>query len=191
MKYRESGMPPQDYWEALLDAALILDRFGFDAATGEAAELGCGYGTFTIPLARRIRGPVHAFDIDPEMITHTRRRAAEAGLTNVRVAQRDVFAHGFGLPDNSCDACLLFNILHGEAPVEMLREARRVVRPSGIVAVIHWRSDIATPRGPGAEIRPPPERILEWAESAGALAAAEPPFLLPPWHYGVRLLKAA
>jgi SAM-dependent methyltransferase len=192
MKYRESGMPPEDYWEALLDAALILDQFGFDAATGDVAELGCGYGTFTIPLARRIRGPVHAFDIDPEMIAHTHRRVAEAGLPNVRLAQRDVFADGFfGLPDNSCDACLLFNILHGEAPVEMLQEARRVVRPRGIVAVIHWRGDVTTPRGPSADIRPSPEQILAWVQAAGGLAAAEPPFHLPPWHYGVRLLKTA
>ena len=191
MKYRESGMPPQDYWEALLDAALILDRFGFDAATGDVAELGCGYGTFTVPLARRIGGIVHAFDIDTEMIAHTRRRAAEAGLTNIRAAQRDVFADGFGLPDGVCDACLLFNILHSEAPVEMLREAQRVIRPGGTVTVIHWRSDIATPRGPSAEIRPLPEQILAWAGDTGGLAAAEPSFLLPPWHYGVKLRKTA
>jgi SAM-dependent methyltransferase len=189
MKYRESGMPPQDYWEALLDVALILDRFGFDAAIGDLAELGCGYGTFTVPLARRIGGIVHAFDIDAEMVKKTQRRAAAAGLANVRVAQRDVFTDGLGLAASSCDAMLLFNILHSEAPVEMLREAWRVVRPGGTAAVIHWRCDLPTPRGPSAEIRPSPEQILKWAETAGGLAAAEPPFSLPPWHYGVKLLK--
>ena len=189
MKFRESGMPPQDYWEKLFDIPLIFDRFGFGPATGDVAELGCGYGTFTVPLARRIRGMVHAIDIDAEMTALTDRRVKAGGLGNVRVRQRDVFAEGYGLPADSCEACLLFNILHGETPVEMLREAARIVRPGGMVAVIHWRSDIATPRGPSAGIRPKPEQILEWAAAAGGLVAAEPPFLLPPWHYGVKLLK--
>ncbi|MDD2765489.1 MAG: class I SAM-dependent methyltransferase [Opitutaceae bacterium] len=189
MKYRESGMPAQDYWETLFDVPLILDRFGFGAATADIAELGCGYGTFTVPLARRIRGTVHAFDIDPAMIAHTRRRAAEAGLANIRVSVRDVATEGYGLPDGACDACLLFNILHGEAPVAMLQTAARVVRSGGFVAVIHWRDDIATPRGPSAAIRPSPEQILAWVETTGGLAAAEPSFLLPPWHYGVKLRR--
>lgn len=130
-----------------------------------------------------------AFDIEAEMVAHTRRRAGETGLANVRVAQRDVFTAGFDLPAASCDACLLFNILHGEAPVDMLCEARRVVQLGGTVAVIHWQCDLPTPRGPSADIRPSAEQILKWAETAGGLAAAEPPFSLPPWHYGVKLLK--
>ncbi|OHE78342.1 MAG: hypothetical protein A3G75_02280 [Verrucomicrobia bacterium RIFCSPLOWO2_12_FULL_64_8] len=52
MKFRESGMPPQDYWETLFDVPRILDAFGFGSATGDVAELGCGYGTFTMPLAQ-------------------------------------------------------------------------------------------------------------------------------------------
>lgn len=190
MKYRESGMPAEDYWEQLLHVPQILDRFGFGPDTGEVAELGCGYGTFTVPLARRIGGPVQAFDIDPAMVARTRERAAAAGLTNVRAECRDVFHDGFGLRDGSCDAVLLFNIVHGEQPVTMLREAGRVLRHGGVLAVIHWRSDVVTPRGPSAEIRPKAPQILEWASTAGGLVVAEPPFLLPPWHYGVKLTKA-
>src|SRR5512139_2327589 len=84
MKLRDSGMPPQDYWESLLDARLILDRFGIRGRSlNDVAELGCGYGTFTLPLAERVAGTVYAFDIDPEMVETTRRRATEAGLVNV------------------------------------------------------------------------------------------------------------
>ena len=189
MKYRESGMPAQDYWETLFDVEGVLNAFDIGPNTGAAAELGCGYGTFTIPLARRTGAVVHAFDIDPVMIETTRKRASESSLSKVRTDLRDVFATGFGLQDGSCGACLLFNILHGEAPVEMLREATRVVRPGGTVAVIHWRSDIATPRGPSADTRPRPEQIQEWAVRAGNLVAGSPPFLLLPWHFGVRLAK--
>jgi SAM-dependent methyltransferase len=183
MFLRESSMPGQDDWEALFDVELILNRFGL---TGEVAELGCGYGTFTLPLARRAIGTVHAVDIDPAMIDVVRRRAAAEQLTNLDLRLRDVTTEGFGLEDSRCDACLLFNILHGESPVELIREARRVLRPGGTLAVIHWRSDIATPRGPPADIRPVAPMIVGWAAEAGGLELIDGPFLLPPWHYGLK-----
>ncbi|MBI5771249.1 MAG: class I SAM-dependent methyltransferase [Verrucomicrobia bacterium] len=188
MKLRESGMPAQDYWETLFDVPRILDAFGFDAATGDVAELGCGYGTFTVPLAQRIRSRVFALDLDSEMVAATRQRATAAGVRNVEADVRDVLAEGFGVPLGSCDAVLLFNILHGEEPVTLLRRASETVRPGGLVAVIHWRSDIVTPRGPSLAIRPRPAEIAAWAASAG-LAADGESFLLPPWHYGHKLRR--
>jgi SAM-dependent methyltransferase len=188
MQFRESGMPPQDYWETLLDVASILDAFGFGSDTGDVAELGCGYGTFTLPLARRIRGEVFTTDIDAGMIGITRERAIASGLVKIRAQLGDVTTSGFGCAPASCDACLLFNILHCESPVEVLRAAREVVRPGGLVAVVHWRSDVPTPRGPNLAIRPSPEQIAAWSGPAG-LAVDGTSFLLPPWHYGLRLLR--
>lgn len=189
MKLRDSGMPDEAYWETLFDVPLILGRFGIDARLGDVVEMGCGYGTFTIPVARRVTGRVHCFDIEPAMVARTRQRAADAGLTNVVAALRDVFAAGFGLPGASQDACLLFNILHGEEPVNLLAEAARLVRPGGLVLAIHWRYDPATPRGPDLEIRPRPEQIVAWAAQTGALKAEGPAIDLPPWHYGLRLRR--
>ena len=188
MQFRESGMPSQDYWETLVDVPLILDAFGFNGTTCDVAELGSGYGTFTVPLARRINGIVYTVDIDPAMVEATRERAAKAGLTNVREKVADVVANGFGCPPASCDACLLFNILHCESPMEVLRAAREVVRPQGIVAVIHWRSDIVTPRGPNLSIRPRPAQISDWA-TAAELSVEPGSFTLAPWHFGMRLSR--
>ena len=189
MNFRESGMPAQDYWETLFDVPVVLDRFGFGPTTGDVAELGCGYGTFTIPLAHRIAGRVFGIDLEPSMVAATKRRAQGAGLHNVNAAVQDVLIDGFGTAPGSCDAALLFNILHCEEPVVVLRAAYDVVRPGGLIAVIHWRSDIATPRGPAAAIRPSPEQILAWAAEIDGVAASEPPFMLHPWHYGVSLRK--
>ena len=191
MKLRESGMPEEAYWETLFDVPLILDRLGIDARLKNVVELGCGYGTFTIPVARRISGTVTTFDIDEAMIERTRQRAAAAGAWNVLYIVGDVFADGFGGEAGSKDACLLFNILHCEEPVRLLAEAARVVRPGGAVLVIHWRYDPATPRGPNLEIRPRPEQIAGWAKETGLLEAEGPAIDLPPWHYGLRLRPGA
>ncbi len=189
MKVRESGMPEEAYWETLFDVPLILDRLRVDARLRNVVELGCGYGTFTIPVAKRISGAVTTFDIDEAMVERTRQRAAAAGVYNVLYMVRDVFADGFGGESASKDACLLFNILHCEERVKLLAEGAQVVRPGGAVLVIHWRFDPATPRGPSMEIRPKPEQILEWAELTGLLEAEGPVIELPPWHYGFRLRR--
>ncbi|HUJ08496.1 MAG TPA: class I SAM-dependent methyltransferase [Verrucomicrobiae bacterium] len=191
MKLRESGMPEEAYWETLFDVPLILDRLGIDVAFKDVVELGCGYGTFTIPVAQRISGMLTTCDIETAMVERTRQRATAAGTRNIVYVVRDVFADGFGVESASQDACLLFNILHGEDPVRLLAEAARVVRPGGTVLVIHWRYDPATPRGPDMKIRPRPEQIVEWAQQTKRLATDGPTLELPPWHYGVRFQRCS
>lgn len=190
MQFRESGMPPKDYWESLFNVPLILDQFGFGPETGDVAELGCGYGTFSVPLAQRIRESVYAIDTDPRMVAATRVRAVQAGLSNLHVRLGDVLVNGFGCLPGSCDACLLFNILHCETPVEVLRAARHVVRPGGLIAAIHWRTDVPTPRGPSLAVRPSAGQIAGWAATA-ELQVEGTEFLLPPWHFGLRLHRAS
>jgi SAM-dependent methyltransferase len=191
MILRESGMPAETFWETLFDVDLILDRLGIDRRVGDAVELGCGYGTFSLAVARRIAGVLHTCDIDPAMVARTRQRANAAGIANLHGTVRDVFADGFDVAPASQDACLLFNILHCEEPGRVLQEAARVVRPGGWVHVIHWRHDRATPRGPSLEIRPRPDQIALWAERTGGFEPADPFLDLPPWHFGLPLRRRA
>jgi SAM-dependent methyltransferase len=175
MKIRDSGMPDESYWETLFDVPLILSRFDFPRFN-DVAELGCGYGTFTIPIARGISGTLYTYDVDPEMLARTQERAA--GLPVV-CESRDVMESGFGV---QVDAVLLFNILHGEQPIRLLNHAAAA---GGEVLVIHWRYG-ETPRGPSLDIRPRPEQIIVWARAAGLEPIGET-IDLPPWHYGLRL----
>jgi len=189
MKTRDSGMPGEPYWETLLDVPLILDRLGVNAVLRDVIELGCGYGTFSLPVARRISGRLTTVDIEPEMVRRTAERAATEGITNLRCELRDVMKEGFGVPDGSQDAALLFNILHCEQPVALLTEAARAVRSGGSVLVVHWRHDPSTPRGPSLDIRPRPEQIIAWAEETGSLMPRSSVINLPSWHYGLNLTK--
>jgi SAM-dependent methyltransferase len=189
MKLRESGMPGEAWWESLFDVPQILDRLGIHPQIGDAVELGCGYGTFTVPVARRIRGRLFAFDVEADMVARTQQRAREAGLRNILCQQRDVAERGYGVPLQSMDGCLLFNVLHGEDPIKLLGQAAALVRPGGWIWAIHWRYDPATPRGPSMDIRPRPDQIADWAGATGLLERVGDLLDLPPWNYGWRLQR--
>lgn len=170
-------MPDESYWESLFNVPLILSRFDI-RQFHDVAELGCGYGTFSIPVAKAISGTLYTFDVDPAMLARTTERAEGPPIV---CAERDVMASGFGL---EADAVLLFNILHCEQPTKLLRHAANALRNGGQVLVIHWRYG-ETPRGPGLDIRPRPEQIIEWGREAG-LEPIGATIDLAPWHYGVR-----
>ena len=187
MKTRESGMPDEPVWESFFQPAETLRRLQLSPTCRDVVELGCGYGTFTIPAAQIVSGVVLAFDIEPEMVTATRERAAAAGLANVRTMLRDFVSDGTGLEPDSCDYAMLFNILHAEAPLDLLAKAHRVLAPGGILGIMHWNYDPTTPRGPSMHIRPRPEQCLEWAQHAGFRLLPPGIIDLPPYHYGMAL----
>ncbi|HEY1168598.1 MAG TPA: class I SAM-dependent methyltransferase [Candidatus Limnocylindrales bacterium] len=184
MKVRESGMPDETMWERFFDPPGVLSRLGLTPETPSVVDLGCGYGTFTISAARLIQGTVYGFDIEPEMIRVTSAKAKSAGLVNVDLHLRDFAAEGTGLPDASVGYVMLFNILHGEEPERLLREAGRILAPGGTAAVMHWVSNRPTPRGPSMAIRPRPEDCREWMTAEGF--RVEGGVLdLPPYHFGI------
>lgn len=184
MKARESGMPEESLWATFFDADAILAKLGLGAATGDVAEFGCGYGTFTVAAARAVRGVVHALDIDPEMLDATAAKARAAGVENVRLHLRDFMGEGSGLAGESIDYVMVFNILHCEEPVRLLQEAKRILVPGGRVGIVHWNHDPSTPRGPSMDIRPRPEQCVAWAKAAGLDVPQNTLLDLPPYHYG-------
>ncbi len=125
------------------------------------------------------------------MVHATLDRVREAAVSNVVVETRDFVSDGCGRPDQSASFVMLFNILHIEDPVKLLREARRVVQVGGAVAVIHWRADIETPRGPSLAIRPGSAQCRAWAEHATLRWRSSPDLPDCPWHWGMVLERPA
>jgi ubiquinone/menaquinone biosynthesis C-methylase UbiE len=183
MKVRESGMPEQDTWDSFFDEELILDKLQLDPTISDVAEFGFGYGTFTIPAARKISGTLHTFDLDATMLAAATGNAKESGVDNIDFQLRDFVAEGTGLADESVDYAMLFNILHLEEPPVLLKEAYRVLKPGGLLGVIHWNYDEETPRGPPMDVRPRPGQCFAWSVEAGFTPASEI-LDLPPYHYG-------
>lgn len=186
MKGRESSMPDEAYWASFFEADAVVDRLLGLSIEGNVIEFGCGYGSFTVPAARRTAEYVTALDIEPEMVDCVRQKAVVCNLSNIQVEVRDFVAHGTGVATGSQVHAMIFNLLHLEQPVDLLREAYRTLQDGGVLSVIHWRSDIPTPRGPSLAIRPTPEQCRMWMAEAG-FRAIESVDLQSccPFHFGL------
>ncbi len=108
-----------------------------DLRPGETVlDLGSGAGTDVLIAARRVapHGRVIGIDMTPEMVELAWRHASEANVTNV------VFLQGFledlPVPDASIDVVMSNCVINlaGDKNV-VLREAARVLRPGGRLAI--------------------------------------------------------
>lgn len=181
-------MPDEQMWDNFFTPDTILDSLSIQDIAGNVVDLGCGYGTFTIPAAKRTKGLVYAIDIEREMVATTQEKVRQLGLENVIALQRDFLVEGTGLADASCHYVMVFNLLHAEEPLTILAEVKRVLAFGGKVGVIHWIYDPTTPRGPSMHIRPQPEQCQNWLKEAG-FALGGTLIALPPYHYGIVGIK--
>lgn len=96
-------------------------------------DVGCGPGTITVDLARRVApGPVLAVDSSAAAVAIAAERAT--GIDNLEARVGDVA--GLDVADDSFDVVHAHQLLqHLTDPVAALRELRRVCRPDGVVAV--------------------------------------------------------
>ena len=181
-------MPAEDLWASFFNVEHILSEFEINPRTDDLVEIGCGYGTFTIPAASKITGNLYAFDIEKVMLDAVQQKLLNSPLHNVILEHRDILSLTTGLSANTIDYVMLFNILHHESPDLFFTEAIRILKPSGKIGILHWRSDIETPRGPSLTIRPKPEQILQWGKKH-KLKVHKMPFIVEPYHFGLIFSK--
>ncbi|MBK5246078.1 MAG: class I SAM-dependent methyltransferase [Peptostreptococcaceae bacterium] len=180
-------MPHEEMWSEFFNPQTILEQMQLTSELENVVDLGSGYGTFSIPAAQIVSGTIHAFDIEPKMIDLLESKADQLQIKNIELHLRDFIANGSGLADNSMDYVMLFNILHHSNPKQILDETYRILKPGAKAGIIHWRSDIPTPRGPALDIRPRPGQCKQWAVESGFIISKE--LLLEPFHFGIIIQK--
>ena len=97
-------------------------------------DFGCGPGSYIVPLAKLVgeSGKVYALDIHPLAIQRVQDIASKKQLANVETILSDCQT---GLPDNSLDVVLLYDIFHHLSdPDVVLKELYRVLKPDGILS---------------------------------------------------------
>ncbi len=190
MKVRESGMRDEEHWSTFFEPELMLVEMGCHGPLN-VLEFGCGYGDFTVAAARLIDGTIFSNDIEHAIVERTLQRAKDQRLTNIVAEVLDFSVDGSGRPDQSIDFVVLFDILHIDHPHLLLREAYRVLQPTGKLGLIHWKWDSNTPRGPSMEIRPKPEKCRLWSENEGFVLDQMHDFTCCKWHWGMVFQKPA
>lgn len=149
------------------------------------ADVGCGIGYFTLPLAAAVgeKGKVLAIDTSKELLARAEENLRAAGMANVEFITSAETS--IPLPDGAVDATFLANVLHEvERRPAFLREIRRLLPASGAMLVVEWKKE-ETPKGPPLEDRLTPDQVIGLAEQAGFgnPAVSE----VGPYHYAVRL----
>ena len=123
------------------DPGQMLGDLGVTAGS-TVVDYGCGPGLFALAAARLVgpSGTVYAVDLEPRMVELARRRAAEAGLANVRAGSSDGVRAA--LPDGVADFILCVQIMHYHAKrkdrVAVARDLRRLLKAEGRVIIMQW-----------------------------------------------------
>jgi ubiquinone/menaquinone biosynthesis C-methylase UbiE len=128
-------------------------------------DLGCGAGSYTLWLAKHLdpRQTIRGFDVWGEGVSRLLAAAREESLANVSAEVCDLVALA-SVGDGEADLALMATVLHdlvprGSAPAA-LREAARVLRPGGRLAIVEFKK-AETPRGPPVKIRLSPDDVSD------------------------------
>ena len=102
------------------------------------ADIGCGPGYFTVPIAKYLfDGKVFALDIQTEMLDATRGALEKLHLTNVDIMRSKETK--LPLEDESLDGALLsFVLQEATNPKALLKDTRRCLKKSGWLAILEW-----------------------------------------------------
>ncbi|MFY9462463.1 MAG: methyltransferase domain-containing protein [Candidatus Sungiibacteriota bacterium] len=154
------------------------------------ADFGAGSGFFTIALARLVgeSGKVYAIDIQKFSLDLIKSKAHIENLLNIETVWADLeLPQGSHLPAESVDLVVISNILfQSEKKLEVMREAYRVLKPQGRIAVIEW-DETPFAGGPPAEMRIAKRAAQSLLGQAGFILDRE--FEAGSHHYGLLYRK--
>jgi ubiquinone/menaquinone biosynthesis C-methylase UbiE len=130
-----------------------------------AIDLACGPGTYTRPLAARVRHAIGA-DLTPAMVEKARAEAARDAITNIEFTCADIYALPFGDGVAGIVSCG-YAFHHMTDPARALSEMARVLQSGGRVAL----TDIIVPEGCDADFQNEVERVRDPSHTVTQSAA--------------------
>lgn len=141
------------------------------------ADVGCGSGYFTFPMAQKVgpKGKVLAVDIQPEMLDIIKKRSKVGKVKNVEPVlgeEKDP-----KLPEGEVDVILMVDVYHEFSfPFEMTAAMVKSLKPGGRLVFVEYRME--DPRVPIKLVHKMTEKqvikemkphSLKWVETVGTL----------------------
>lgn len=152
-----------------MDPQKIAGYFGI-APGMKIADFGSGAGYFAIILGKMVgeNGTVSAIDVMDSALETLRAKAKAEGLRNIETARANLeMPGGSGLSSDSQDMVLLANILfQNPNKASIIAEAKRVLKPNGILVVIDWQKG-TNGFGPPDNLRTSPEEMRQLVVGSG------------------------
>lgn len=126
-----------------------------------AADLGCGSGFFTLPLAEKVK-KVYAIDVQKEMLAIIEQKIRKQKIRNIEL----VLSEGNKIPleNESIELLISVNTLHEfDERARMVREMHRVLKPNGEALIVDFKKE-STGFGPPVAIRVSKEEAVSLFE---------------------------
>jgi ubiquinone/menaquinone biosynthesis C-methylase UbiE len=150
------------------------------------ADFGSGSGAYVLAIAEMLAGSgkVYAIDVQKDLLRRTLNEAKKRGYENVHIIWGDLEKeNGTKLTDQSADIVLISNLLFQvDNKEQVLREARRILRPRGNLVIIDWQESFGG-LGPIKKHVVDRNTAIGYAEHIGFKYAEE--FSAGAHHYGI------
>ncbi|MBL8723158.1 MAG: methyltransferase domain-containing protein [Planctomycetes bacterium] len=166
----------------------LLQRWLAVAPGQTVADLGCGNGYHTLPLARAAgpTGRVFGVELQPQYLTMLQQRTTAAGLTNVLGIAATL--DDPKLPVGSCDLVLMVDVYHELShPVRVMQRVREALRSGGRVVLVEFRAE-------DPEVPIKPEHTMTKAQMRRELAShgfrCTDEFDALPWQHAMAFVPA-
>src|ERR1700751_2754672 len=106
-------------------------------------DLGCGDGTTALPIAR-LGADVTGIDIARNLVEAGNRRAAAAGLSNLKFQEGDA-SNLQGVADHTFDLTVsMFGSMFAPRPFDVAKEMVRVTKSGGRIVMGNWIAGAST-----------------------------------------------
>jgi ubiquinone/menaquinone biosynthesis C-methylase UbiE len=172
---RQLASRPAEEWTKVLDAANRVAGLRIDEIVPRlqlkpgdvVADIGAGSGLFEVQLAKAVSpgGTVYAVDIDEGFFADIQKRAAEAGLNNVRTVLGKFTDPN--LPVKNVDVVFFHDVLHHvEDRAAYLKSLGPYLKPAGRVVIIDYEAGQG-PHGKQPELQVTREQLAPWMTAAG------------------------
>ncbi|PFA67387.1 SAM-dependent methyltransferase [Bacillus sp. AFS015802] len=143
------------------------------------ADLGCGNGYLTLPIAKQVHTKVQAVDLQQEMLEYLKHRAAEEKIDNIVYVKSSLEYLSFN--QGTLDKVVSAFVLH-EVPdlIKVFQDLHDMLKEDGLWLILDWER-MESEMGPPLAERLPSVELEQKLHSAGF--ETETGYLHPSVYY--------